>query len=360
MLFGRHAGETFDARIRSGMKVIVMADPQSTPDLSDPNWFLDHLDLETGQARFVRADRAMLSAQPFLDPRWDRGRLPSAALAGAALDSTSTAPVALHFIWHTSFCCSTVIAASLDQPGWCLALKEPRAIVDLADLKRRQQTLKRPGLTQAIFSLYARRFDAGEQVLIKPSNFANNLIAEAAHVSEGRMLMLYSSCRSFLISIIKAGEARRGYVRQLFISLAADDHPQAKWPLTTLLGLSDLHMAALVWHMQMAAMQSAMATLGERAASMDGDAFLLRPHESLEALNAFFQLGITSDELDHRASASALDRDVKTGAPGAGLDRRQAEARGVEQALASHLDTLVDWASRACPDVRAELPRSLI
>jgi hypothetical protein len=331
-----------------------------TPDLTDPRWFLDNLDLETGQARFVRADRQMLSAQPFLDPRWDRGQLPSAAIPGASLDATAGPDAPLHFIWHTSFCCSTVIAASLDRPGQCLALKEPRALVDLADLKRRQQTLKRPGLTRAVFELYARRFEAGEQVLIKPSNFANNLIAEAAEVTDGRMLMVHSSCRSFLISIVKAGEARRGYVRQLFISLAADGHPQAQWPLTTLLGLSDLHMAALVWRMQMSAMQDAMAALGERAASLDGDVFLQRPRDALEALDTFFGLGLAPKELDRRATASALSRDVKTGASGAGLDRRQAEARGVERTLAAHLDSLVDWVTRASPGGNPTLPRPVI
>jgi hypothetical protein len=334
--------------------------PLPTPNLADPHWFLDQLDLETGQARFVRADRATLSGQAFLDPRWDRNRLPSATIQGAALDRTESTLVPLHFIWHTSFCCSTVIAALLDKPGRCLALKEPRALVDLADLKRRQQVLKRPGLTSAVFGLYARRFEPDEQILIKPSNFANNLIAEAATFSDGRMLMLHSSCRSFLISIVKAGEARRSYVRQLFISLAADGHPQAQWPLTTLLGLSDMHIAAVVWHMQMATLQSAMAMLGDRAASIDGDAFLRRPREALEALNGFFGLNLGSDEMDRRASASNLDRDVKTGAPGAGPDRRRAEAEGVERTLAAHLDTLVAWASQASPDTARTLPRALI
>ena len=241
--------------------------------------------------------------------------------------------------------------------GRCLSLKEPRAIVDLADLKRRQQTLKRPGLTRAVFGLQARRFEADEPILIKPSNFANNLIDEAADVTEGRMVMVYSSCRAFLASIVKAGEARRGYVRQLFISLAADGHPQAQWPMTTLLGLSDLHMAALVWHMQMAALQSAMAKLGDRAVSLDGDTFLRRPREALEALDEVFDLGLGSGELDQRAVTAALGRDVKTGAAGAGLERRKAEAEKVERLLGSHLDALVEWAARACPDVRPELPR---
>ena len=330
------------------------------PDLADPAWFLDHLDIGSGQARFVKAGRDRLRGEAFLDPRWDRAGLPSAHLAGSALDAAASERPRLNFVWHTSFCCSTVLAALLDRPGLNLSLKEPRALVDLADLKRRQQGLKRPGLARAVFGLYARRFSPTEQILIKPSNFANNLILDAAHMTDGRMLMLYSSCRSFLISILKAGEARRGYVRELFVSLAADGHPQADWPMPTLLRLSDLHMAALVWRMQMTAMQTAMASLGDRAASLDGDVFLERPHAALAALDSFFGLGLGAEAVEALATGPTLSRHVKTGAEGAGRAQRMAEAEAMEARFGAHLDTLQRWARETSGVADARLPRSLI
>jgi hypothetical protein len=333
---------------------------KSAPDLADPAWFLDHLDIESGQARFVKVDRDQLSRQAFLDPRWSRQGLAAAAVAGSALDAPPSERPRLNFVWHTSFCCSTVLAALLDRPGLNLSLKEPRALVDLADLKRRQQGLKRPGLARSVLGLYGRRFSPGEQILIKPSNFANNLILDAAQMTDGRMLMLYSSCRSFLISILKAGESRRSYVRELFVSLAADGHCEADWPMPTLLRLSDLHMAALVWRMQMRAMQTAMASLGDRAASLDGDMFLERPREALTALDGFFRLGFGADAIQDLTNGPRLGRDVKTGADGAGVGRAPAEADSVEGRFAAHLDSLVSWANETSGSPGNRLPKSLI
>lgn len=332
----------------AGAPAMTFDAPPFEVPYGDPAWFLDDLDLTTGLAQFLRTDRAALSGQPFLDPRWARKGMERTSLPGTALDLSPSAPPELSFIWHTSYCCSTLIASALDAPGRCLSLKEPQALVGLANLKRGQQgALKRPGLARAVFALMARRFDPSEQVLIKPSNYANNLLPEAAAMTEGRHLMLYSSCRRLLVSVLKRGEELRAYPRELFVSLANDGHPQANWPMKTLLCLTDLQMAALAWHMQVAEMRKAMETLGERAVSLDGDAFLADPKRALAALNGFFGLELDAAALDARLDQGLLARDVKTGGQGAGKAARDAEALRIERELGPKLDQIVDWAARA-------------
>src|SRR4051794_24514960 len=78
--------------------------PSMTPDkppfevpYDDPAWFLDDLDLTTGLAQFVRADREVLSRLPFLDPRWRREALERRNLPGAVLDLRPAAPAQLNF-----------------------------------------------------------------------------------------------------------------------------------------------------------------------------------------------------------------------------------------------------------------------
>jgi len=42
----------------------------------------------------------------------------------------------LDFIWHTSLCCSTLIAEAFDLPRRHLSLREPLVLVPAADTKR--------------------------------------------------------------------------------------------------------------------------------------------------------------------------------------------------------------------------------
>ncbi|MGZ8408276.1 MAG: hypothetical protein ACXWVJ_09640, partial [Caulobacteraceae bacterium] len=205
------------------------------PDLNDTAWFLDKLDLENGMANLIRADRSILAEQPFLDNKWDTSRLETASVTLA--DLTAAAPAGrprLNFIWHTSFCCSTLIARCLDHQGRSLALREPRALVGLANAKRRGLVQKQPGLARGVFALLARRFEAPEHILIKPSNAANTLISEAAAMTDGKMLLLHTGCREFVVSAAKNGQGMAAFVRNLFLLLGGDGHPAGRWPVETL------------------------------------------------------------------------------------------------------------------------------
>lgn len=295
--------------------------PQDGIDPRDPSLFLHDIDLNTGQAGLVRTDRAALSAEPFLDHRWRTPEQVDAALSLAQLPAAEdVAP--LNFIWHTSFCASTLLAACLDSPGRCLALKEPRALVILAAMKRSGRL--DGGLAKAVFSLLGRRFDPDEQILIKPSNGANNLIAEAAALTRGRMLLLYSDCESFVLSMARQGRSGFAYVRDLFRSLAADGHhPAARWPAAELLRLTDLELAALVWRMQMDALEAASARLGDRARSLDCRALLEDPAAVLPLVDGFFGLGLGRERLDEAAAGPLFRRDAKH--PGQAFDARARE-----------------------------------
>lgn len=287
-------------------------------DLSDAGWFLHDLDLSSSQAGFVKTDRAALSAEPFLDHQWREADAVDARLVG--LPAAGPDPTRLNFIWHTSFCASTLLSACLDQPGRCLALKEPRILVQLADLKRGGHFGRFPGLARSVFSLLGRRFDADEQVLIKPSNGANTLVIEAAALTQGRMLLLYSDCESFVLSVAKQGGAGFAYVRGLFRSLAADGHPLTRWPADDLLRLTDLQLAALVWRMQMDLLEAASQHLGDRARSLDCRILLAEPDLVLPRIDDFLGLGLGCGHLEAVAGGPLFLRDAKR--PGQAFDAR--------------------------------------
>jgi len=143
--------------------------------LRDPAWFLDGLDLRKNVAVLTRTTRDALSAGVFLDHRWDRQGAPRAPVPISALRALpgNARPAVL---WHTAFCCSTLIADLLDAPGACLALKEPVALVELAAARRAGAPVADDRLAQAVFARLAQSPSPTERVVIKPSNGANALV----------------------------------------------------------------------------------------------------------------------------------------------------------------------------------------
>jgi hypothetical protein len=271
---------------------------QAGIDPRDPGLFLHTIDPNTGRAGFVRTDRAALAAEPFLDHRWRAAEDVDAVAPLDGLPAPKGEPPRLHFIWHTSFCASTLLSACLDSPGRCLALKEPRVLVLLAALKRSGRLPQSSPLTQAVLGLLGRRFAPDEQILVKPSNGANGLIGEAAALTQGRMLLLHSDCESFVLSMAGQGRAGFAYVRELFRGLAADGHPAGRWPPAELLKLTDLELAVLVWRMQMDALEAASARLGDRARSLDCRLLLEDPASVLGWIDAFLGLGLGPEHIE--------------------------------------------------------------
>ena len=318
--------------------------------LADASWFPEGLDLRDGMVSFVRSDRATLAAQPFLDDRWERVAAPRRRVAARDLAAGMRAePAELSFIWHTAFCASTAVAGALDHAGSNLSLREPEILVGLSELKR--QKLLAPQFAQAVFRLLARRHSPSENILLKPSNSANCLLPEAIRLTDGRMLVLYSDCRSFLISVAKRSEKGRAFVRRLFNQIAADNYDLSNWPIAKLFEHSDLEIAALVWHMQIAQFLRSWSLIQPgRIASLDCDAFFASPERTLAALDGFFGLGLGAAHGARLIEDGLLARDSKQ-RPGRDFDlaQRQEENDAIARQIGPVLDEIVAWSYRTSP-----------
>jgi hypothetical protein len=323
------------------------------PDFfADPAWFPEGFEPGTGEFKFVSADRAELAAQTFLDERWDRAKANHARAKTAGL----IARLGAHrpqprFIWHTGFCCSTLLAKAFENPGRNLSLCEPQILVDIAGATRAGVLAADgvPGTAHLAFHLLARGFAPGEVVTIKPSPAANPLARLAATSTSGPMLFLFSDCRSFVISIFKLGEAGRKYVRRLFLILLRDGHAQQNWPAARTLSLSDLELAAVLWHMQIAEFARARSRIPNgRAAALDCDALLAAPAEALCEVDRFFGLGLGRDRLQNVAVGPLFHRNAKTPGQTFDADRRREEHGRIARALGSDLDHIVAQSYAIC------------
>lgn len=328
----------------------------------DPRWFPEDFHAARQLLSFVEADRSELARQPFLDHRWKQDQLPrrQAALADVAAELPGSAPPRLDFIWHTSFCCSTLLTHALDRPGRCLALSEPLVLVSIADAKRAallDQGWQLSRLPEIVLRLLARPETARATVLVKPSNFANILLADAARLARGKSLLLYSDLPSFLYSVLRSGLPLRKYVRRLFSNLIGQMRDALPWSQAEIFQMSDLEIAALAWHLQILEFQGASRLLGPaRSASLDGDALLADPAGVLKALDAFYGLGLGDEHIAAVVAGPLLKQHSKAPTVAFDAKRRAEQLELAKRQFGRDVERVVEWSYTASPLTPRGLP----
>jgi hypothetical protein len=216
-------------------------------------------------------------------------------------------------------------------------------------------------LPRTLFGLLSRPLASGATLSVKPAPAANILAPEAAEVTSGKMLFLYSDLKSFLIAVARGGETRRGVIRTMFSTIASDGHMPPGLSAAQLMAMPDLQIAALVWHMHMAQMRKSMDALGDRAASFDCDVFLKDPEPAIARLDAFFGVDPADDYPGNGGTASAaLQRHAKTGQPIADPWAHRMEEHDVDASFARDVDKLMKWSYQMCKTPAGiPLPRPL-
>lgn len=208
----------------------------------------------------------------------------------------------LHFIFHSAYCCSTMLARAFDLEGFAIGLKEPVLLNDLVGWRRRgappQQVAQVLGDS---LDLLARPFSPGEAVVLKPSNVVNGL-AEAmlAMRPKARALFLYAPLPTYLRSIARKDMWGRLWVRELLIGLLKDGLIDLGFSDEQYLGLTDLQVAAVGWLAQHALFARLVARFGrDRVATLDSQRLLAEPRMVIGSLIDHFGLS-GSDEIVER------------------------------------------------------------
>ncbi len=106
----------------------------------DPLWFPDRYDPGHDAVHFRRLTRDDHRAATFLTDEYLPADGPRMVVRRA--EAIAAAPVAgpVHYIFHSAFCCSTLLARAFDAPGAAMGLKEPVVLNDLIGWKGRGAT----------------------------------------------------------------------------------------------------------------------------------------------------------------------------------------------------------------------------
>lgn len=311
--------------------------------LADPGHFLYSLEWRSDECVFINVSRSMLSDLPFLDNRILRrnanfSRFPKKDIY-EALKNTTLGPI--NFLFHSAFCCSTLIARCLDVPGRNLSLKEPFALLGLSGYLRNDKTLEDADTwLHLALSLLGRRFLRKEQILIKPSNGANNILMHIhKHAGISNVVLLYGDLDSFLVSVLGSEGKHETYLHQL-AQLFQKDFGDITSDISA---LSSLQKAVLVWGLQLKFFEN-ITTQFPKIKTLDANLFLQNPQSTLQKLSRFYGLNLSTANLTGILESPAFTHHAKERGKSYSVMKRAEERQAILDAHASGIKNSHDWA----------------
>lgn len=324
----------------------------------DSSWYLHEIDLDNSQLLFFKVTANELSAASFLDKRFSprsaaREVIPIDDLA-ALLPATQSQP---RYIFHTAFCCSTLLARCVDFPSATIALKEPQVLMTLANYKRtRHQRLATAKTADEIYRLVSWLLfrpitdDSGNPlaVVVKPTNTVNNIIAELLSVHPtSRALLLHSDLESFLISLIKKGEEGRAFGRNLFNIFQMDSAAAQQMQHNQLMRMTDMQIGAVCWHLQLEHfLQTLDNSAQAQSKTLHCDRLLASPPQMLAAVIRHLELYSLQQKMAEVLAAAPLTNNAKSPGQAFSAEHRKNEYLAARKQHAASLDVILPWAQQ--------------
>lgn len=287
-----------------------------TSYVQDASWVPHSYDARRDTLVFAHLPRETQRQIVFLDPRFvsrdsQSKPAPIAALGGDAITSQAGP---LHFIFHTGFCCSTLLARALDIPGVSMGVKEPSILASFAEYWSNSR--RTPGALEALtisLNLLSRPLAKGEAQIVKPSTVANHIIPQLLHARpDAKAIVLFSSLDSFLRAIARRGLDGRIFARELFHQFAPVIPLEQGFDAEDPLLLTDLQIAAQAWLMQASFMDAVAKRFGaSRVRVLNADTLLANPKATLCATGAFFNLALTPETAQSIAEGPVFQEHAK-------------------------------------------------
>lgn len=338
--------------------------------VSRPEMLVHRFDADRAVFEFLELSRKKVSETPFLreDVLGDDLKRSQAALKDISSILLPQSPPP-NYIFHSAFCCSTLLARALDFEGKNLSLREPEIFMELSNLKRTGNPIHRDqaqwkNLFGTCLRLLSRPFKDGERILIKPTNAANNLLEDVLARDDGsKVVLLHAGLRSFLISILKKGEEGRGFARKLFFIFQMDSRFAKGWPLETVSRMTDLQLAAVVWRMQMNGFLNALERFASnRIRSLDSEDLLAGPEAVLGRLDDYFGLGLGPDTVSRIAGSDLFQQHSKFADRTYDTSVRAEENERIEAEHGPALDQIIEWEGNLIPGqpVPQPLPNTIL
>lgn len=339
----------------------MIPDPSVSTIVDDAAWLAHRYDPGHDAFHFRRVDRAVRADVPFLtDLHLGEENAPLVLRRSDCHAAMSGTRAPLHFLFHSAYCASTMLAQALDRPGAATSLSEPVLLNDMVGWRRRGATLRdHAAVMDDALALLGRGFTAGEAVIVKPSNIFNPLARGALTLRpQARAILLHAPLRDFLLSVARKGMWCRLWCRELLEGYLADGYVQLGFEVRDYFRQSDLQVAAVGWLAQQQSFAALLAWAPGRIASLDSAVLTHDPVGSVEAAMNHFELARDGVAI---ADHPALGRNSKSGAPFA-AGERQRDLAAAEAAYGEEIAQVVGWAEAVADQagIPLTLPATLL
>lgn len=313
----------------------------------DPEWLPHSFDADGQHLTSVFVPRAARTDLLFLSDGHFRDQFPKAnfPVAAVAAEASPAAQAPIHFVFNTSFCCSTLLAKALDVSGVAASVREPNILVDLAERLIRADNPANRALLELGLCLLERPLAPHEAIVVKPSNFANRLAEPLLMLRPAsRAVLLYSDAGTFLRSLLKRGLLARINGRKLYQNLVAWTPIAFGFSDVETFDQTDLQIAGLAWLMQIANLQRMVEHFGpERVMPLDAADLLADPAASLQRVESLFQLGLGDEAIDRIVAGLVFSKHSKYSDVDYDRDARESEHDSLMKVHGEELGMVLQW-----------------
>jgi hypothetical protein len=323
------------------------------PALVEAAWFACDLHVADRAFHVLRVDEAVIERSSFLDTRIEAPLDQAVAVAADDVARADVPRAPIGWLFHTSFCASTLLARALHVAPFAVALKEPLVLRRLADARHAGRAID--DLIAPAVKLLSRPWHPGGAVVIKPTHVALNIAIDLlAAAPASRAVILTCSLPEFLISNLKKPAESQAKIPLLVErALAATDFAR-RLPATALAPPDLVCAAGLQWAAQREHVLEVVDAVGQARVRVLDMATLLADLPATAAAHArWLGLSIPAGPLADRARAEGA-RNAKATATPYGPERRAYEAGLVVHHFGAPLANARRWLERhVIPSMRS-------
>lgn len=325
--------------------------------MADAGWLAHRYDPEQDAVHFLPVSRDTHRTATFLtDDYLPAGHHPFVVRRKDAIAATPPG-ARLHFIFHSAYCCSTLLARAMDRPGWGMGLKEPVILNDIVGWRRRGG--KGPDMAEVLddmLAMLARPFAPGEAVVVKPSTIVNSLaFAMLTLRPESCAILLYAPLPTFLGSIAKKGIDGRLWVRTLLTGMLDDKVIDLGFAPRDYVGHTDLQAAAVCWLAHQKMFASLVERFGEaRVRTLDSATLMAEPAAAIALMAKLFGRPLDKAAVEEIVAGPAFRTHSKSGDVFDSADRA-VEHRDAAKIHADEIDKVIIWATAVAANAGVSL-----